>query len=73
MLFLGSLSSHLQRSQTILVLLIASTKHRQTYKQQIKATKNSTPPERKYRNKRELIATVMRTQETENRATVKRK
>jgi len=38
--------SGLHRSQTILVLLIASTTHRQIYKQQIKATKNNLPHER---------------------------
>ena len=53
----------LQRSQTILVLLVANTIHRQTYKQQIKATKNSTAHKVKRRTKREPIATVSRTQE----------
>ena len=56
--------SDLQRSQAFLVLLVANTMHRQTYKQQIKATKNSTPHKVKWRTKREPIATVNRTQET---------
>ena len=56
--------SNLQRSQTVLVLLVANTMHRQTYKQQIKTTNNSTPHKVKRRTKREPIATVNRTQET---------
>jgi len=56
-------ASDLQRSLAILVLLVANTVHRQTYKQYIKATKNSTPPKVKRRTKREPIATVSRTQE----------
>jgi hypothetical protein len=40
-----SSSSNLHPSQAVLVLFVASMTHRQTYKQQIKATKNSTPVE----------------------------
>jgi hypothetical protein len=49
---------------TVLVLLVASTKHRETYKQQIKAIKNNTSRKIKQRTKRELAATVTGTQET---------
>ena len=45
-------------------LLVASTTHRQSYKQQIKATKNSRARPLKQRAKRELAATIERTQET---------
>ena len=55
--------SDLQRSQAILILLVANTMYRQTYHQQIKATKNSTPHKVKRRTKREPIATVNKTQE----------
>ena len=48
----------------VLVLLVASTTHRQSYKQQIKATKNSRARALKQRAKRELAATIERTQET---------
>ena len=58
-----SATSGLQRSQTILILLEASTTHWQTYEQQMKATKNNTPHERKQRTKRKLGATVTRSQE----------
>ena len=44
-------------------LLIASTTHRQSYKQQTKATKNRRARALKQRAKRELIATIERTQE----------
>ena len=56
--------SDLQHSQTVLILLIASTMQMQTYKQQIKATKNSRARALKQRAKRELAATIERTQET---------
>ena len=45
-------------------LLVASTTHRQSYKQQIKATKNTRARALKQRAKRELAATIERTQET---------